>query len=184
MARSVTLYQQRHAGRLPARVVVHKTSEFKPDEIDGCFEAFAAIESVDLVQVSRTPWRGLHYERGRRGTGQVEAGYAVLRGTYLPTGPREVLLWTQGDAPEVTGGNHYFQGGKGIPAPLALRRFAGHGAWESTCADVLGLTKMNWNSDNLYDSLPVTLGFAKTLADVIKRMDRLGSRAFPVRLFM
>ena len=184
MARSVTLYQQRHAGRLPSRVVVHKTTEFKSAEIDGCFEALASIESVDLIQVAQTPWRGLHYERPARGGRQVEAGYAVIRGTYLPLDRREVLLWTQGDAPDVTGGTHYFQGGKGIPAPLSLRRFAGHGGWESTCSDVLGLTKMNWNSDNLYDSLPVTLGFASTLANVIKRMDRLGGRAFPVRLFM
>jgi hypothetical protein len=184
MARSMTLYHQRHAGRLPSRVVVHKNSEFKGEEIDGCFEAFASVESVDLIQVVQTPWRGLHYERPRRGGGQMEAGYAAIRGTYLPLGPREVLLWTQGDAPDVTGGRHYFQGGKGIPAPLSLRRFAGHGGWEATCSDVLGLTKMNWNSDNLYDSLPVTLGFSSTLANVIKRMDRFGGRAFPIRLFM
>ena len=66
----------------------------------------------------------------------------------------------------------------------SLRRFAGHGGWEQGCLDVLGLTKMNWNTDNLYDRLPVTIGFAQTLARVVKRLDRIGSQPFQFRLFM
>jgi hypothetical protein len=43
---------------------------------------------------------------------------------------------------------------------------------------------MDWNTDSLYARLPVTVGFAQTLARVIKRMDALGSRVFPFRLFI
>jgi hypothetical protein len=32
-------------------VIEHKTTEFKPDEIDGCIEALHLCEAVDLVQV-------------------------------------------------------------------------------------------------------------------------------------
>jgi hypothetical protein len=35
---------------------------------------------------------------------------------------------------------------------------------------------MNWNNDSLYDRLPVTLEYAKVLADTVKRMPRLASR--------
>ncbi|HEY8224863.1 MAG TPA: hypothetical protein VIG25_06260, partial [Pyrinomonadaceae bacterium] len=42
MARSLALYQNRHAGRSPKRVVVHKSTEFKPDEIEGCFDSWKA----------------------------------------------------------------------------------------------------------------------------------------------
>jgi hypothetical protein len=37
MARSLALYQRRHGGRSPKRVVIHKSTDFKPDEVDGCF---------------------------------------------------------------------------------------------------------------------------------------------------
>jgi argonaute-like protein implicated in RNA metabolism and viral defense len=110
--------------------------------------------------------------------------YPVQRGTYQPLGAREVLLWTHGDAPEAVGGTHYFQGGKGTPSPILLRRFAGHGGWDASCRDVLGLTKMNWNHDSLHDRLPVTLTFAQKLARILSRMDKIGSRPFPVRLFI
>ena len=43
---------------------------------------------------------------------------------------------------------------------------------------------MNWNNDALYDMLPATLGFASTLAQIIKRLPTLDRRTYPFRLFM
>lgn len=186
MARSLDMYQRRHSGAAPRRVVVHKTTEFREEEIDGCFDAFRVAEEVELLQVQQdTPWQGIAVQAPRRAGERGEvAGYPVLRGSYLPLGQRETLLWTQGNAPEAVGGRDFFKEGKGVPTPLLIRRFAGHGPWDVPCRELLGLTKMNWNSDSLYDRLPVTLAFASTLARVIGRMDQLGDRAFPFRLFM
>lgn len=186
MARSISLYQRRHAGQIPSRVVVHKTTEFKSEEVDGCFDALRASAGIDLIQIQQdTSWRGLLIEAPRGTQTKGTPGmYPLLRGSYLPLSGRETLLWTQGDVPSAAGGKHYFKEGKGIPAPLVLRRFAGHGGWDQSCRDVLALTKMDWNTDSLYTRLPVTVGFAQLLARVIKRMDRLGGRAFPFRLFM
>lgn len=186
MARSLGLFQRRHGGESPKRVVVHKTTEFKPDEMAGCFDALKASEGIDLVQVQQdTPWRGILIDAPPAPSKKASpASYPLLRGTHMPLGTRETLLWTQGDAPDAVGGRHFFKEGKGIPAPLLLRRFGGHGSWEANCQDVLNLTKMNWNSDSLYDRMPVTLAFAQTLARIIKRMDRLGNRAFQFRLFI
>ena len=64
---------------------------------------------------------------------------------------------------EQVGGRDYYKEGKGIPTPLLLRRFAGHGAWDETCRATLGLTKMNWNNDSLYDRLPATLAYSDVL---------------------
>lgn len=186
MARSLALYQRRHAGQVPRRVVVHKTTEFKPDEVNGCFDALRASASIELLQIQQdTPWRGVVIEAPSGAAAQGAPGmYPLQRGTYLPLGGRETLLWTQGDAPAPVGGRHFFKEGKGIPSPLLLRRFAGHGGWEESCRDVLGLSKMDWNSDSLYDRLPVTLGFAQILARVVKRMPELPGRVFAFRLFM
>jgi hypothetical protein len=185
MARSLLLYQQRHAGRPPRRVVIHKTTEFKREEVDGCFDAWLSAEGLDLIQVQQdTLWHGvLLSKKAGQDRGQPEP-YPCVRGTYLPLGGREVLLWTQGNAPSAVGGKNYYKEGKGIPTPLLLQRFAGHGAWDETCRAVVGLSKMNWNNDGLYDRLPVTMGYAQILARIVKRMPHLGTRPYQVRFFM
>ena len=43
---------------------------------------------------------------------------------------------------------------------------------------------MNWNNDSLYDRLPVTLAYAKTLARTVKRMPTIMSRPYEFRMFM
>jgi hypothetical protein len=185
MARSLWLYQRRHAGRPPRRVVVHKSTEFKRDEVDGCFDAWLSAEGLDLIQVQQdTLWHGvLLSKRPGQSKGQPEP-YPCVRGTYMPLGGKEVLLWTQGNAPAAVGGKNFYKEGKGIPTPLILQRFAGHGGWDDTCRAVLGLSKMNWNNDGLYDRLPVTMGYAQVLARIVKRMPRLGTTPYQVRFFM
>jgi argonaute-like protein implicated in RNA metabolism and viral defense len=68
--------------------------------------------------------------------------------------------------------------------PLLLHRFAGHGPWAPGCSAVLGLTKMNWNNDSLYDRLPVTMAYAQVLAQVVKRMPELRPQTYQFRFFM
>ena len=187
MARSLALYQRRHAGRSPKRIVVHKSTEFKLEEVDGCFDAWHSTEGLDLIQVQQdVTWRGIRIDPPRQ-RGQAKglpAKYPCDRGTCLQIGTKEVLLWTQGNARSAAGGGNYFKEGKGIPSPLLLRRFAGHGAWDEQCQNVLGLTKMNWNNDGLYDRLPVTLGYASVLAQTVKRMSELVPKPYQLRFFM
>lgn len=186
MARSLLLYQRKHAGRSPNHVIVHKSTEFKSDEIKGCFDAWKASDGLDLVQVqSDIIWRGILIDQRDKGlTKGVPSAYPCFRGTYIQMGGREVLLWTQGNSPTAVGGKNFYKEGKGIPHPLFLHRFAGHGLLEDSCQVVLGLTKMNWNNDSLYDRLPVTMSFAKALARTVKRMPTLSSRAYEFRYFM
>ena len=40
MSRSLSVYQRKHLGTVPSRIVVHRNTEFKPEEIDGVFDAF------------------------------------------------------------------------------------------------------------------------------------------------
>ena len=180
MARSLRLYQQRHSGRSPKRVVIHKATRFTPGEVDGCFDAWDSADGLDLVQVQGdSPWRGIKIE-----SHQQAAKYPVDRGTYVGLDGRRALLWTQGTATKAVSEQDYYKEGKGIPEPLVLQRWAGHGAWESTCSSILGLTKMNWNNDGLYDRLPVTLSYASTLAQCAKRMPRISANPYELRYFM
>lgn len=68
MTRSMDLYRRRHAGRSPRRVMVHKTTEFKSQVMDGAMEALHLCEAVDLIQVVEDiGWRGVQIN-GRVGT--------------------------------------------------------------------------------------------------------------------
>jgi len=187
MSRSLALYQNRHAGHSPKRVVVHKTTEFKRDEVDGCFDAWSGSEGLDLIQIQQHVfWRGILIDPpsnriGRKGS---PAGYPIQRGTYLQLSGRDVLLWTQGNAPSAVGGKNFYKEGKSIPSPLLLTRYGGHGNWDEACSDVIGLTKMNWNNDSLYDRLPVTLSYAQVLARTLKRMPNIAAKPYEFRFFM
>ena len=186
MTRSLEIYRHRHAGKSPRRVMVHKTTEFKQDEVDGCMEALHLCESVDLVQIVQdVTWRGVRIDRGPSGTTKgTPARFPVSRGTLITLSPREALLWTHGDVRGVSTRGSYFKGSRSTPSPLRLVRHAGHGTWDDTVHAILGLTKMNWNNDSLYDMLPVTVAYAKTLARVIKRMPSLRRTPYQFRFFM
>lgn len=185
ISRAMDLYRRRHAGRLPRRVMVHKSTEFKADEVDGCMEALELSESVDLIQVvSSVSWRAARLESGQDGKKGQPAMYPVKRGTVLNVGEREALLWVHGDVSGISSKGSYFQGGRSTPQPIRLVRHAGHGTWDDTARSILGLSKMNWNNDALYDPEPVTLGYASVLARVVKRMDLLGTAPYQFRFFM
>jgi hypothetical protein len=180
MARSLAIYQRKHAGDPPKRIVVHKNTEFRADEVDGVFDAFPNAENIELVHVQQScGWRGVQIDGPRQ-----PHGYPCQRGTTLQLGSHEALLWTQGNLPAVADGRDYYKEGKGTPEPLLLVRHAGLGSMDDLCRETLALTKMDWNNDGPYDRLPVTLNFAGTLATIVKRMPKLQPHSYPVRLFM
>jgi hypothetical protein len=133
MTRAMELYRRRHAGRSPRRVMIHKTTEFKRDETDGCMEALHLCEAVDLVQiVEDVGWRGVRLEKDA-GTGKGEAAaYPVGRGSLLGTGPGEALLWTHGSVRGIGQKPSYFQGARSTPRPIKLIRHAGLGTTPQT----------------------------------------------------
>ncbi len=184
MARTIDLYQ-RQKGAPPTRLVVQKTTQFRPEEIDGCIDALGLVDDLELITVSAgTPWHAIRIDAPRTAGPKGEpALYPVERGTVLPLGSFEYALWTQGNASGIGKGN-YFKEGKGIPHPLLVTRYLGTGGAHASARELLGLTKMNWNNDSLYDRLPVTLSYASVLARVVKRLGTLSSTPYDFRFFM
>jgi argonaute-like protein implicated in RNA metabolism and viral defense len=50
--------------------------------------------------------------------------------------------------------------------------------------EIPGLSKMNWNSFNLYTKLPATVETSKQIARISALLERFGSASYDYRLFM
>ena len=186
LARSLQLYQARNGGNLPRRVVVHKTTAFREDELNGAVDALAAVEEMECVEItSNVAWRGVWLKAPKaRDQKSVPDGYPVHRGTMLPLTGTSALLWVAGNAPAASQRGNFYQGSKSIPTPLLLTRHAGRGALEVVAAEILALSKMDWNNDALYGPVPVTVRYSQLLARTIANVPGLRREIYPYRLFM
>lgn len=190
LSKSLLLYQNGHTGRIPRKVFVHKSSHFTEDEIQGALDAFAGRTEVELIQVIRhSSWYGLKINAPEGNQKPAPAGYTVDRCLYLPMSTDECLLWTQGSVMGVNverPGQPVFKEAplKPLADPILLRRFSGQSGWHDSCSSVLGLTKVDWNNNTLYKTMPVTLVYSQLFADVVKQVPQIVDDVYDYRLFM
>lgn len=144
-----------HHKHPPARVIVLKTSRFREEEADGIFAALesAQIEFRDLVWVQES-----YSVKVLR-----DGNYPVLRGTFVQL-DRNGLLYTNGSIP-------YYDTYPGMydPRPLLLCPYPGGDSTIAQIAEeVLGLTKINWNSTQMNQKLPIPIRAARAVGEVLK----------------
>ncbi|WP_406391165.1 hypothetical protein OG806_07200 [Streptomyces sp. NBC_00882] len=149
-------YRTTH-GHQPARIVIHKSSNFTSGEIDGFHEAadLRDIDHVDLLWIQR---RGApHLYR----TGQLPP----LRGTSAQLDARSLLLYTRGSVP-------YFHTYPGlyVPQPLLIRSVTPGTDLQTAGTDILALSKMNWNNAQLDERDPLTLRTAYRVGSILKHV--------------
>ncbi|WP_405731158.1 hypothetical protein OG607_32840 [Streptomyces sp. NBC_01537] len=149
-------YRSAH-GHQPARIVVHKTSNFTPGEIGGFHEAAdnRDIDHVDMLWIQR---RGApHLYR----TEQLPP----LRGTTVKLDARSLLLYTRGSVP-------YFRTYPGmyVPQPLLIRPASQGTDLLVAGTDILALSKMNWNNAQLDERDPLTLRTAYRVGSILKHV--------------
>lgn len=165
------------------RIVIHKTTFFTKEEMEGITKGLVGVENIELLQIQEfTTWRAIRFDFDKA------APYPIQRGTVIPLDEETFLIWTHGSVQhdELAGRNrNYFKNGRGIPAPLLVKRYMGKSTAEELVNEILMLTKMNWNSgDGLYKILPVTLDFAKTLSRVAKQDLVIYDKPYDFRYFM
>jgi hypothetical protein len=86
----------------------------------------------------------------------------LLRGSYYKLGQRRALLWTTGYiAPLAT------YPGREVPNPLLIEINRGDADIDRVLADIMGLTKVNFNACLFADGLPVTLRFADAVGEIL-----------------
>lgn len=141
------------AGVLPARVVVHKTSFFQPEEEAGFRGAAETVVPVcDLVWMRSTAFRLI-----RKGTQEP------WRGTLCTIGD-DAYLFTSGYVPwwDEYPGPH-------IPSPLQIGA-CGSTDLRARASEILALTKMNWNSSEGVGRYPITISFARKVGTLMTEL--------------
>ena len=155
VTRAVKAYRAHH-GHAPARLVILKTSRFEPGEADGIGQAAdeLKIDRRDLVWVSENP----HVTLVREGN------YPPLRGSFLQLGG-DALLYTRGSVP-------YYRTYPGlrVPCPLLLRPYSCDSSLAELAAEVLALTKMNWNTTQFDQASPIPIRAARQVGRVLKHV--------------
>lgn len=166
------------------KLVLHKTTHYTRDEIDGICNALEGIDNIELLQIQQfSNWRALKLYKKSDGKHDFDI-YPIERGTIIQIDEFSFLLWTHGVVENQELNSKYYQGKRGIPAPLLIKRFRGTDPIETVANDILKLTKMNWNGAELYKTLPVTIDFSKRLSVMGKQLEELGSKPYDFRYFI
>jgi argonaute-like protein implicated in RNA metabolism and viral defense len=169
---------------LPKRVVIHKRTPFRQDEIKGFTESLAGagIQDIDLLEITYEDDLKC-FELARNMTDAD--GFPVHRGLCFPQDERTMFIYTHGIAPSVRNPNYrYIQGGKTIPLPLKIVKHSGTGSMEQIATEVLGLSKMNWNSFGLYSKLPCTIESSNQIAKIGWLLSQYEGAIYDYRYFM
>ena len=171
--------------KLPRRVVIHKRTPFKKEEIEGITHALtqAGIKNIDLITIN--------YEYNVKFIAQKvyydnisDDSYPVSRGTCIKLSSRSALLWTHGVVPSIRNNRRYYPGGRCIPSPLKITKYYGKGDLATIASEIIGFTKMNWNSFNLYTKLPATIDTSNTLAQVGNLLHQYNGATYDYRYFI
>ena len=169
---------------LPKRVVVHKRTPFRRDEVKGLVESLssAGVKNIELLEII--------YEDNLKCFALNESctrvdGYPVRRGMCFPIDNNTMYLFTHGIAPSVISPNRkYFQGGKSVPLPLKVVKHYGSGDMAQIATEILGLSKMNWNSFGLYSKLPCTIESSNEIARIGWLLSQFEGTLYDYRYFM
>jgi len=170
--------------KLPTRVVIHKLTPFRKDEREGLQEGLSGVSEVDMLEINIDSSLRYVSSIARQGGGFDEDNYPIRRGTILKLDSYTALLWVHGVTDAVKPGLRYYQGKRRIPAPVILRRHSGRSSLNTVANEILGLSKMDWNSADLYSKLPATIYSSKKIARIGIFLQRFGPISYDYRLFI
>lgn len=88
--------------------------------------------------------------------------HPVIRGSALMLTERLGYLWTNGFVPRL--GTYT---GWEVPRPLSIEVNRGEADLTQVMADIMGLTKVNFNSCIFADGSPVTIRFADAVGEIL-----------------
>ncbi len=168
LKKAVAAYRSEHRTQ-PARVVLHKTSQFSPGERSGFSEVADTerIDTLDLLSVRRSFTRLFR-----------EGPYPPLRGTLLELDRSIGLLYLRGSV-------DFFRSYPGlyVPRPLAYLIEKANTTTLGLASEMLALSKLNWNNTQFDGGEPITVRAARRVGDILKHVEE-GDFQGSFRFFM
>ena len=140
---------------MPARVALHKTSQFNDAELKGFVEAAKANNIAKLDAISL--WEGSPIRLFRVGA------YPPLRGTTMHLDQSTHLLYLRGSV-------DFFQTypGQYIPRPITFKCDQVEQTPTFLAREILALSKMNWNDTQFDGGSPITIAAARKVSGILK----------------
>ncbi len=139
---------------LPKRVVIHKTSAYWEDELNGFRTGLKSVAHLDLLTL-----------RPGSDVRLIRAGqYPPLRGTAFHCSD-VTHFYTTGYLKSL---ERYPHGH--VPSPIEISDHVGDSPKSKLIKEVLTLTKMNWNSAGFAGALPITLRFARLVGEILREV--------------
>ena len=140
-------------GSRPKELFIHAKSRFTDDEWSGFSEGCPEETKIVGVQIRDAKDALKLFRTGK---------YPVVRGTAVILSERNAYLWTSGYVPRL---DTYM--GPETPNPIQVIVVRGECSLDTVLSDVLGLTKINFNSCLFNERLPVTIRFADAVGEIL-----------------
>lgn len=166
---AIAAYEEK-MGAPPRELFLHGKTYFNEEEWDGFREAVNAART-NLVGVRIRHELDLRLYR--------LGDFPLLRGTALLRDHKSAYLWTTGLSPRL---KTYV--GREVPRPLRIDIVRGTADIRTVLADILALTKLNYNSCVLGDGQPVTLRFADHVGEVLTAGPMADQNPLPFKLYI
>lgn len=157
MALVVDAYRKNHGGAAPRELFIHGKTRFSAEEWEGFKETVPAETNVVCIRIREDATMKL-YRHGTRN---------VARGTAWAKSAQVAYLWTKGFVPRLQ-----TYAGREVPNPLSIEVCRGEADIRQVMADILALTKLNYNACIYADGQPVTLRFADAVGEILTAAPR------------
>jgi hypothetical protein len=172
LGKVLATYKELHNAS-PKELFIHGRTSFDDNEWRAFERAAAPETNVVGVRIKTTKGETKLFRDG---------DYPVLRGTALILDERNANLWTTGYVPQL---DTYI--GPETPNPLfitLLRSKREMPPMKTVLEDIMGLTKINYNSCNFNDGLPVTVRFANMVGEILVMGSAKGADRQPFKYYV
>lgn len=168
----ISTFRHKH-GTPPKELFIHGRTKFNDEEWDAFCQACPKETNLVYVRIKTTSGETKLYRHG---------DYPVIRGTALILDQQNAYFWSNGFLPRL---DTYI--GPETPNPLFISLLRSSGEMpdlQDVLRDILGLTKINYNSCNFNDGLPVTVRFADKVGDVLVMGSAQGYEKQPFKFYI
>jgi hypothetical protein len=138
----------------PARIVIHKSSNYDRAELDGFKQAIrdSRVRSADFITILDSSIRLFR-----------DGMYPPYRGTHVELDRNTHLLYTRGSV-------EFYRTYPGlyVPQPLEIRIVESDESPGVIGEEILSLSKMNWNNTQFDGKYPITIQCARSVGNIMK----------------